>query len=91
MKEKKIAIVRSSPVVDSYEIYRIDKVFAPSTTNPQNTPSEPPYQFVAKMEITNLEDFAKAMQSPEIKEFVEEYSAFIDPSSVFTMGHKIEP
>ncbi len=94
LKKKKIALVRSMPIVESYEIYRIDKVLAPAVADPQNPPSEPPYQFVAKLEFTNLEDFAKANQTPEMQAFIQEYSAYIDPNgplNVFTLGHKIEP
>ena len=94
LKDKKVALVRSSPGVEAYEIYRIDMVLGPAIANARNVPSQPPYQFVAKAEITNLEDFTKPMQTPEMQAFVEEYSAYLDPSgplNVFTVGHKVEP
>ena len=94
LKDKKIALVRSIPHVESYEIYRIDNVLAPIVADPRNPPSEPPYQFVAKIEITNLEDFTKPTQTPEMQAFVQEYSAYLDqsgPLNVFTLGHKVEP
>jgi len=94
LKKKKVALVRSMPYIESYEIYRIDNVLAPAVADPQNPPSDPPYQFVAKIEVNNLEDFAKAMQTPEMQAFIQEYSAYIDqngPLNVFTLGHKIEP
>lgn len=94
LKRKKVALVRSMPYTKSYEIYRIDKVLAPAIVDPKNPPSDPPYQFVAKVEVTNLEDFAKANQTPEMQAFAQEYSAYIDPNgplNVFTLGHKIEP
>jgi uncharacterized protein (TIGR02118 family) len=91
LKEKKVALVRSFPFVESYEIYRIDRVLGPAVADPQNPPAEPPYQFVAKMEVASLDDFAKGPQTPEGKAFAEEYSAFLDPSAVFTIGHRIEP
>ena len=94
LKKKKVALVRSMPFVKSYEIYRIDNVLGPLVANPKNPPSGPPYQFVAKVDVTSLEDFAKAMQTPEMQAFIREYSAYIDqngPLNVFTVGHKIEP
>jgi len=94
LKDKKIALVRSFPHVEAYEIYRIDNVLAPMVADPRNPPSEPPYQFVAKVEITNLEDFAKGMQTPEAQTFMQEYGAYLDqsgPLNVFTLGHKVEP
>jgi uncharacterized protein (TIGR02118 family) len=94
LKEKKIAIIRSLPIIKSYEIYRIDGVVAPAIANAQNVPSQLPYQFVAKMEISSLEEYAQAARSPERQAFVKEYSAYLDPSgplNVFTLGHKVEP
>lgn len=94
LKEKKVAFVRSMTNIESYEIYRIDMVLAPGIANAQNVPSQPPYQFVAKLEISSLDEFAQAAQSPEMQSFVEEYSAYLDPSgplNVFTVGHKVEP
>jgi hypothetical protein len=69
-------------------------VLAPGIANAQNVPSQPPYQFIAKMEIPNLEQFGQGTRSPEMQAFVEEYSAYLDPSgplNVFTLGHKVEP
>ena len=88
--EKKIALVESMPHIISYEIYRIDSIFGPAIANPQNLPTELPYQFVAKIEITSIEDFVNAAQTPEAQAFIKEYSEFIDPSSVFTIGHRLE-
>ena len=88
--EKKIALVESMPYIISYEIYRIDSIFGPAVANPQNIPTELPYQFVAKIEITSIEDFVNAAQTPEAQAFIKEYSEFIDPSSVFTIGHRLE-
>ena len=89
--EKKIALVESMPHIISYEIYRIDSIFGPAVANPQNLPTELPYQFAAKIEVTSIEDFVNAAQTPEAQAFTKEYSAFIDPSSVFTIGHRVEP
>ena len=94
LKKKKVALVRSIPFVESFEIYRIDKVLAPAVVDAKNPPSDPPYQFVAKMEVTSLEDFAKENQTPEMQSFAQEYSAYLDqsgPLNVFTLGHKVEP
>jgi len=94
LKDKKVALLRAKPYIDSYESYRIDKVLAPSVLNAKNPPSEPPYQFMARVEVNNLEDFAKDAQTPEMMAFAEEYSSYIDPNgplNVFTLGHRVEP
>jgi uncharacterized protein (TIGR02118 family) len=86
LKKKKVALVRSQPYIKSYEIYRIDKVLAP-----ENVPT-PPYQFVAKMEISDMGEFAKAMKTPEMQAFVKEYRTYLESTpNVWTIGHKIEP
>jgi uncharacterized protein (TIGR02118 family) len=84
LKEKKVALVRSQPYIKSYEIYRIDKVLGAE--------DKPPYQFVAKLEISDMGEFAKAMQSPEMQAFVKEYRTYLESSpNIWTIGHKIEP
>jgi hypothetical protein len=94
LKRKKIPLLRSKPYITSFDMWRVDKVLAPSVVEPKNPPSEPPYQFIAKCEVNNLEDFGKDNQTPEMLAFAQEYSAYIDPNgplNVFTLGHKIEP
>jgi hypothetical protein len=94
LKKKKVNLLRSKPYIDSYESYRIDKVLAPSILGAKNPPSEPPYQFLARCEVNDMEAFAKDHQSPEMQAFEVEYSAYLDPNgplNVFTLGHRVEP
>jgi len=46
---------------------------------------------VGKIEVTSLEDFGLALQTPAVQALVQEYSAFLDAGTVFTIGHRIEP
>ncbi len=94
LKRKKIPFLRSKPYINSFEMHRVDKVLAPSIVGAKNPPSEPPYQFVARCEVNDMEAFAKDHQSPEMQAFEEEYSAYLDPNgplNVFTLGHRVEP
>ena len=94
LKSKKIPFLRSKPYINAFDMYRIDKVLAPSVVDAKNPPSEPPYQFVAKCEVKDLEAFGEDNQTPEMQAFAQEYSAYLDPNgplNVFTLGHKIEP
>jgi hypothetical protein len=94
LKRKKIPLLRSKPYIDSYEGYRIDRVLAPSIVGAKNPPSDPPYQFMARVEVNNMEEFAKDHQTPEMQAFEEEYSVYLDPNgplNVFTLGHRVEP
>ena len=86
LREKKVPLVRSQPFVESYDIYRMDNVLSPPGV------ASLPYQFVAKLEISDLGQFAKAMQTTEMQEFVKEYRAYLEENpNIWTMGHKIEP
>ncbi len=90
LRRKKIATVRSLPGVTAYDIYRIDGVVG----SPPNAATKPPYQFVAKIEVTSLTDFAKAAQTPEMQALMKEYDVYLEPSGglrVFTFGRKVEP
>ena len=94
LKKKKVAYVRSLTGVEAYEIYRTDMVLAPAMSNAKDLPAQPPFQFFAWLELSDLDKFAQAATSPEMQAFTEEYSAYLDPSgplNVFTLGHKIEP
>ncbi len=82
LKRKKIAFISSQPWAKSYEIYRIDGVVGPG---------KPPYQFLAKIEVTSVADFVKGGQSPEMQALLKEYDGYLEPSRGFTVGHKVEP
>jgi len=94
LKKTKIPLLRSKPYINSFDMWRVDRVLAPSVVGAKNPPSEPPYQFIAKCEVNNMEDFVKDNQTTAMMAFAEEYSAYLDPNgplNVFTLGHKIEP
>ena len=87
LKQKKIPLLRSQPMIKSWNVYRIDAVLEPAGT-------QPPYQFVGIGEVSSIEEFAKANQTPEMRAFRQEYMAYLDPAKIiggFTMGHKVEP
>ena len=94
LKKKKVAFTRSLPGVESYEIYRGDMVIAPLTAEVKDLPSQPPYQFVAKIEVSDMDKFAQFQTTPEAQAFLAEYGAYLDPGgplNVFVLGHRIEP
>ena len=91
VKLKKVPGLRSMPFVKSFDMYRIDKVIGPAVSDPENTPSEPPYDIISIMEVTSLEDFEQGISSPEGQAFINEWSPFIEQSAVGTIGRIIEP
>jgi len=52
-------------------------------------PSESPYMYVAKIEVSDLDAMVSFLGTDEGKEFVKSWSLFIDPKAIFTLGHEV--
>jgi len=52
-------------------------------------PSDSPYMYVAMIEVSDLEAMVNFMGADEGKEFFKSWSVFIDPKSIFTLGHEL--
>jgi hypothetical protein len=52
-------------------------------------PSEPPYHYVAKIEVSDLDAMVAFLGTDEGREFVKSWSVYIDPKAVFTMAHEV--
>jgi hypothetical protein len=51
-------------------------------------PAEPPYQYVAKIEVSDLDAMVSFMGTDAGKDFVKSWSVYIDPKAIFTLGHE---
>ena len=90
LKETKIPGIRSAPWCSDFNTWKIEKVLGPAVSNPEGTlPDEPPYQYVAKIEVSDLEAMLDFMGTDAGKEFVASWSVYIDPTSIFTMGSEM--
>jgi len=70
--------------------WRIDGVLGPAVSEPAgNPPSEPPYQFVAKLAISDLDAMMGFLGTEEGQQFVASWSVFVEPTAIFTTGSEV--
>lgn len=90
LAETKIPGVRGAPWCTEFSTWKIDKVLAPAVSEPKGElPKEPPYQYVAKIEVSDLEAMVSFLGTEAGQEFVKSWSVFIDPEAIFTQGHEV--
>jgi len=90
VSKTKIPGIRGAPWCSAFNIWKIDKVLAPAVSEPEGElPAQPPYQYVGKIEVSNLDAMVSFLGTDEGKEFVKSWSVFIDPTAIFTMGHEL--
>jgi hypothetical protein len=53
-------------------------------------PKEPPYLYVAKIEVSDLDAMVAFLGTDAGIAFVQSWSVYIDPKSIFTMAHEVE-
>ena len=90
LRETKIPGVRGAPWRTDFRTWKIDKVLGSAVTEPQGElPVEPPYRYIAKFEISDLDAMMQFFNSEAGREFAGTWSVFIDPASIFTSGQEI--
>ena len=88
--DTKIPGVRGAPWCTDFKTWKIDKVLGPAVSVPEGElPSEPPYLYVAKIEVSDLNAMLSFLGSDAGKEFVKSWSVYIDPKAIFTIGHEV--
>ncbi len=86
----KIPGFRSAPWCAEFTTWKIDQVLAPAVSNPEgDLPSQSPYMYVAKIEVSDLDGMVTFLGTDAGKAFVKSWSIFIDPKAIFTLGHEI--
>lgn len=86
----KIPGVRGAPWCTAFNTWKIDQVLAPAVSNPEGElPANPPYMYVAKIEVSDLNAMVSFLGTDAGKAFVESWSVFIDPKAIFTRGHEV--
>ena len=86
----KVPGIRGAPWCTAFNTWKIDKVLAPAVSEPEGElPTGSPYQYVAKIEVSDLDAMVSFLGTDAGKEFVKSWSVFIDPTAIFTMGHEI--
>ena len=86
----KIPGMRGAYWCTAFNTWKIDKVLAPAVSEPEGElPSESPYMYVAKIEVSDLEAMVNFLGTDEGKAFVKSWSVYIEPKAFFTLGHEV--
>ena len=86
----KVPGLRGALWCTAFNTWKIDKVLAPAVSEPEGElPTGSPYQYVAKIEVSDLDAMVSFLGTDEGKEFVKSWSVYIDPKAIFTMGHEV--
>ena len=88
LNETKIPGIRGAPWCTSFNTWKVDKVLAPAVSEPKGElPEDPPYMYVAKIEVSDLDAMVAFLGTDAGKNFVKSWSIYLDPTSIFTMAH----
>ena len=91
LSNTKIPGMRGAPWCTEFNTWKIDKVLAPAVSEPEgDLPSDSPYMYVAKIEVSDLDAMVSFLGKNEGKEFVKSWSVYIDPTSIFTLGNEVQ-
>ena len=86
----KLPGVRGAPWCTDFKTWKIDKVLGPAVAEPEGgLPAESPYQYVAKIEVSDLDAMVSFLGTDAGKEFVKSWSVYVDPTAIFTIGHAV--
>lgn len=87
LNKTKIPGIRGAPWCAGFDTWRIDKVLAPAVSEPEGElPTESPYAYIAKMEVTDLDAMVQFLGTVEGQDFMKSWSVFIEPTAFFTVG-----
>ena len=90
LTQTKIPGIRGAPWCTDFTTWKIDKVLAPAVSEPEGElPSESPYMYIAKIEVSDLDAMVSFLGTDAGKEFVKSWSVYIDPTAIFTLGHEV--
>ena len=86
----KIPGIRGAAWCTEFNTWKIDKVLASAVSEPEGElPSESPYMYVAKIEVSDLDAMVSFLGTDEGKKFVKSWSIYVDPKAIFTLGKEV--
>ena len=90
LMQTKIPGLRGAPWCTDFKTWKIDKVLGPAVSEPEGElPAVPPYLYVAKIEVSDLDAMLSFLITDAGKDFVKSWSVYIDPTALFTIGHEV--
>jgi len=88
--ETKIPGIRGAPWCTDFKTWKIDNVLGPAVSAPEGeVPSELPYHYIAKIEVSDMDAMVSFLGSDAGKEFVKSWSVYLNATSIFTLGHEV--
>jgi hypothetical protein len=89
-KTKIPAMRGKSWIIKDFKTWKIEKVLASAVSEPEGKlPAEPPYQYVAKIEVSDLNALLSFLGSEGGKDLVKSWSEYMDPTAIFTLGSEV--
>ena len=89
-KTKIPALRGQSWIIRDFKTWKIDKVLASAVSEPEGKlPPDPPYQYVAKIEVSDLNAMMSFLGTDGGKQLTQSWSTHIDPTAIFTLGHEM--
>ena len=90
LTKTKIPGIRGAPWCTDFKTWKIDKVLAPAVSEPEgDMPKETPYQYIAKLEVSDLGAMVSFLGTDDGKKFMQSWSVYLCPTSIFTMAHEV--
>ena len=87
LKNTKIPGIRGAPWCMEFNTWKIKKVLASAVSKPKGElPTESPYMYIAKMDVSDLDAMISFLGTDEGKAFVKSWSIYLDPTAFFTVG-----
>jgi hypothetical protein len=88
--DQKTPGIRSAPWCSAFSTWKIDRVLGPAVAEPRGElPAEPPYLYVAKIEVSDLDAMLAFLATEAGTEFVKSWSIYIEPTAIFTVAHEV--
>ena len=91
LTKSKIPTMRGeSWFIKDFNTWKIDKVITSMVSETeQKLPTEPPYQYVAKIDVSDMNAMLSFLGTEGGKQLIKSWSAYIDPTSIFTLGREM--
>ena len=90
LTKTKIPGIRGAPWCTEFKTWKVDKVLGPAVSEPKGKlPTQPPYLYVGKIEVSDLNAMVGFLATDAGKEFARSWSVYIDPTAILTLAHEV--
>ena len=90
LRQTKIPGIRGASWCTDFKTWKIEKVLGPAVSEYSGElPAKSPYHYIAKIEVSDLDEMLSFLGTEAGKAFVKSWSIYLDATSIFTMGHEV--